>query len=92
MDSLVYRELKEEEREELQKVYQCIDKIWTFSGKANQELFIYLFGEKMGNHYWDKFTRECQRDILRLFRAMDRDKKSDLIANIFLNKSLYSHC
>jgi hypothetical protein len=90
MESIKYNELSEEQRRELQNVYQNIDKIWDFSCKANEKLFIHIFGEKMGLHYWEKFSTAPGRDILYFMCGMDSDKKGDLIANIFLDKSLYT--
>ena len=92
MDKIVYKNLSEEKRKSLKGVYNNIDKIWEFSCKANQSLFVYIFGEHMGNHYWDKFTREHHRDFLHFLRGLDSEVKGDLFANIFLNENLYANC
>jgi len=52
---------------------------------------VYLFGEQLGAHYWEKFTREYDRNIMRMMKGMDSEKKGDLVANIFLNENIYAH-
>jgi hypothetical protein len=91
MEKVNYEKLKVEDKKTLQSVYSNYDKLWEFQCKVNQNLMVYLFGENMGEHYWDKFTREHDRNIMRLMRGMDSDKKGDLVANIFFNKNLYAH-
>lgn len=90
MSAFKYSKLSEDDKKELQGVYKNIDKIWDFSCKANEKLFIHIFGERMGIHYWKKFTSDFDRDILRLIHATDYEVKGDLIANVFLDKSLYA--
>ena len=86
-----FKTLSEEERNSLRKVYINLDKIWEFQCKVNQNLMVYLFGEQLGKHYWGKFTREHDRNIMKMMKAMDSDKKGDMIANIFLDDNLYAH-
>lgn len=90
--SIIFKSLGDEERNSLRKVYSNIDKLWEFQCKANQKLMIYLFGEQLGKHYWDKFTRVHNSNILQFMKGMDSDQKSNMIANIFLDETLYSNC
>jgi hypothetical protein len=87
-----WESLNEEKRNELRKINQNIDKIFEFQGKVNQKLMIYIFGERLGNHYWDKFVREYSRNMFQFMNYMDSSAKSDLMANIFLDENLYSNC
>ncbi len=92
MTEISWKSLSKDKQDELVKIYQNIDKIWEFQCKVNQSLMIYLFGERLGNHYWDKFVREHDRNLLQFLRGLDSEKKSDLMANIFLDETLYSNC
>lgn len=92
MTEISWESLGLEKRSELRKINQNIDKIWEFQCKVNQKLMIYLFGEQLGGHYWDKFVREHNRNVFEFMKGMDSPKKSDLMANIFLDETLYSNC
>jgi len=87
-----WESISEEDKKKLGDVYQNIEKIWEFSCKANESLMIYLFGEQLGKHYWEKLSTTHDRNIITFLRGMDIEKKSDLFANIFLNETLYAHC
>jgi len=89
--TIEFKTLSEEDISNLRKVYQNLDKIWEFQCKVNQNLMVYLFGEQLGAHYWEKFTREYDRNIMRMMKGMDSEKKGDLVANIFLNENIYAH-
>jgi len=88
---VTWKVLPIEDKEKLKNIYQNFDKLWEFQCKVNQNLMIYLFGEQLGGHYWDKFTREHDRNIMRMMKGMDSDKKGDMVANIFLNETIYAH-
>jgi hypothetical protein len=92
MTEINWKSLSEENKKNLIDINQSINKILEFQCKVNERLMIYLFGERLGNHYWDKFTREHSRNVLELLSGMDSNTKGDLIANIFLDENIYSNC
>jgi len=90
--SIDWKSISYEEKKKLQGIYGNFEKLWEFECKVNERLMIYLFGENLGKHYWDKFIRENDRNIMKLMKSMDAEKKGDLVANIFLNETLYANC
>lgn len=56
-----------------------IDALSKFEITADYAKFIDLFGERLGGHYWDKFT---QNHVLRLWRNMDSDNRKILANHI----------
>lgn len=91
-DEITWNSLNDEKRNEIVKIKQNFDMIFEFQCKVNENLMIYIFGEQLGKHYWYKFTIVSNRNIFQFIKCMDSDKKGDLIANIFLNETLYENC
>lgn len=95
---LNWKELPEDKQKELQTDFQRVKKLQEFSNKANQKLFVFLFGEHMGQHYWEKFVLTYKRDICAFIGYIDDEPASVLFTNIFYQKDphrsnpLYAHC
>ena len=91
MEKVSYEKLSIDDKKELISIYSNYEKLWEFQCKVNQKLMVYIFGERLGEHYWEKFVRDFDRNVMKFMKSMDSDKKGDLVANIFFNKSLYAH-
>jgi hypothetical protein len=58
--------------------------------KINSSLLIYLFGERLGNHYAERFAQSV-RSLLRLMNNMDSDARFFLLYELKTNKDLFAH-
>lgn len=92
-----YSALSESKREEISSFYRELQKLIEFNNKANQKLFVYLYGEQKGEHLWLKF-RELNNMFLFL-KYLDHENQTILLANIygydkmsFSANPLYAHC
>jgi len=74
--------LSEEKKKEIQNVYYYVEQLTIFSNKANQKLFVYLYGEQMGNHLWEKF-RSFDGDMFKFIKYLDVENKTILMSNVF---------
>lgn len=89
-------ELSEDKQKEIQKIYGDLTLLIEFSNKANQNLFIYLYGENLGLHLWNKF-REFN-NIITFFNYLDTDNRSVILANVYGQKDrwmanpIYAYC
>jgi len=77
---------------ECSMMYKSLDMLLEFSKKANFNLFVYLFGEKLGNHLCWKYTVTYRKDFMKFFNFLDLDNKGIIVVNILHNKDLYSNC
>lgn len=55
-----------------------VNKLASFEINADQDLFIEIFGEWMGNHLWGEFIRYDHK-ILSLWRNLNDKNKSKLL-------------
>ena len=60
-----------------QDILSTLDVLGQFRLQANQQLFRRIFGDRMGYHLWDKFSRNY--DVVDLYNSLD-GKNSDLLA------------
>jgi hypothetical protein len=60
-----------------------------FQNKVTPKLFIYIFGEKMGAHYSEKYFSDYKRNLLAFIDSMD-DSVYYLIYVILTDASLYA--
>lgn len=74
--------LSEEKKREIQNVYHYVEQLTNFSNKANQKLFVYLYGEQIGNHLWEKFL-SFDGDMFKFIKYLDVENKTILMTNIF---------
>lgn len=59
--------------------------------KINSSLLIYLFGERLGNHYAERFV-QSGRSLLRLMNNMDSEARFFLLYELKTNRDLFAHC
>lgn len=98
--AIQWTELSDDKKKEIQKHFQTMKAIRVFSTKANEKLFIFLFGERMGKHYWVKFASDFKRDISAFISYIDDSNAAILFANIFSEEErftwdshpLYANC
>jgi len=64
----------------------------TFGKKLNRNLFIYLFGERLGDHLNEKFVIESHRNLLAFLSSLTSEYQFFLLHELKNNESLYAHC
>lgn len=95
---LQWTELSDDKKKEMQKHFQTMKKINEFANKANENLMVFIFGERMGKHYWEQYTLKFNRNIAHFLNYIDDENAAILFTNIFshndsVNKNpLYAHC
>lgn len=57
------------------------------SGKT----LIYLFGDLLGTHLWEKFVVECQRNLLHFFRQLTSEYKFYILHELKNNDMLFAN-
>lgn len=76
-----FASLPDEKRVSIATFYQDLKLLIEFGNKANERLFIYLYGEQMGKHLWVQFRKF---DNLFLFiNYLDIQNRDILLANIY---------
>ena len=55
-----------------------LKELWKFQYNANPELFQEIFGKNMGQHLWDRFSFEEDRNLLNFFKVLDDDNRDRL--------------
>lgn len=59
-------------------VYVLFNQLEEFELMATEDDFIKLFGERMGHHLWQKFTRQCSFSFVRLWPNLSHDNRIKL--------------
>lgn len=57
------------------------------SGKT----LVYLFGDLLGAHLWEKFVIECQRNLLHFFRRLTSEYKFYILHELKNNDALFAN-
>lgn len=74
--------------------FQYLDQVTQLEKLAigiNHKMMVYLFGERMGDHYWQKFAVECSRDLLRFFRQLHHEARFFIIYELKNNDMLFAN-
>lgn len=61
-----------------QDIISVLDSLAKFRQGANQQKFRSIFGDKMGYHLWDKFSRNY--DVVDLYISLDAENTQKLTA------------
>lgn len=86
-----FTELSLQEQEPVRELYKGIQKLIDFSDKVTCKLLVYLYGEKLGNHLWDKYI-SYDRDIISWYLQLSIENKGLLASNLYYNEVMYAHC
>lgn len=57
----------------------------------SHRMMTYLFGERMGDHNWKKFSVECNRSLLRFFRQLHHEARFFIIYELKNNDMLFAN-
>lgn len=80
-DKILIRECKD--------FYSSIKQLKVFGDYCNMNTFIALFGNEEGEHLWNSYVLEVNRNIYDLlFKYMNNEQQFVLIANIIRNSDL----
>lgn len=66
------------------------DKLQELQNKLNKSLLQYLFGERLGEHYTNKFIG-CDRNLLHFFNKISHEEKFFMLYELKTNQSIYSN-
>lgn len=92
---LTWERLSEAKQNKIRDFYIDLYKLVEFGNKANQNLFVYLYGQQMGEHLWLKFKEI--NNIFTFMNYMDIQNRSVILSNVLgyennLENNLYAHC
>jgi len=82
----------EEWRKEKKPMYDAaatIKGFQKFQNKASLAMFVYMFGEQLGSHLWEKFVKQCQRNVLNLFTYLTDEYRIFIIHEIQTNPTIW---
>lgn len=94
---LKWADLPNDKKEEIRDFYSDMKLLIEFGNKATGALFIYLYGEHLGTHLWEKFCR-TDRNITKFIGLLDTENQATLLTNVLVYKNtigahpLYAHC
>lgn len=57
----------------------------------SHRMMTYLFGERMGDHNWGKFSVECNHNLLRFFRQLHHEARFFIIYELKNNDMLFAN-
>lgn len=57
----------------------------------SHRMMTYLFGERLGDHNWQKFSVECNRNLLRFFRQLHHEARFFIIYELKNNDMLFAN-
>lgn len=60
-----------------------------FSRNLSQPLLVYMFGEQLGEHLFEKFAVQCRRDVLCFLPTLSDEYKFFILYEIKNNEELY---
>lgn len=66
------------------------DNLFKLQNCLNSSLFIYMFGEQLGNHYIEKFI-DSKRNLLTFFKIIDSEAKFFMLHELKTNKNLFAN-
>jgi hypothetical protein len=58
---------------------KTLDSFCEFSKYANLDIFIEIFGEKLGTHLWNKYIEDYERDMVWTYNGLDNDNRERLV-------------
>jgi hypothetical protein len=64
-----------------------MEAIWNFQYHANEHLFIEIYGQTLGEHFWREFYNRHNEQILSLYKRLDIPNRQLLID--FINKKTH---
>lgn len=65
--------------------------LFKLQNNLNSALFIYMFGEQLGNHYAQKFAIDCNRNLLMFFKIIDSEATFFILHQLKTNKNLFAN-
>lgn len=94
---LIWTELPKEKKEIISQFYGDLQALIEFNNKANQNIFVYLYGEQMGEHLWQQFRKID--NFLNFMKYLDEKNREVLLTNVYgwdkmkySANPLYAHC
>ena len=57
----------------------------------SHRMMTYLFGERLGDHNWQKFSVECNHNLLRFFRQIHHEARFFIIYELKNNDMLFAN-
>lgn len=91
--NITFEGLSATQQDHLRDVHTIIDRLIIFGNNANLKLFTYLFGEEQAYRHALNMNRcRSKGGILIYYKQLTADEKSVLLANLYYNDALYSHC
>jgi hypothetical protein len=68
-----------------------VEELSKLSNKLNMSLFIYMFGDTLGEHLMYKFHKN-DRNLLSFFNGLDENYKFFMLWELKTNKELFAYC
>jgi hypothetical protein len=85
---LEWEELPKEKKESIRDFYTELNKLIEFGNKANENVFIFLFEERLGKHLWYKFRE--MKDLFLFLNYLDVKNREIILTNIYGHKDSFS--
>lgn len=93
MKTITFKDINKEQQEKVLDFSVYISNLQSFSERANNKLFVYIFGKKAGDwHYHENFYAIHRKNILTFFLSLNNFEKELLITNLLYNPNLYDNC
>lgn len=64
------------------EIRRVIERLITFENNATQLIFQEIFGERIGNHLWDKYVNSRAYSILWLYCYLDDGNRDLLVKHL----------
>lgn len=74
--------------------FQYLDQVTQLGNleiNLSHRMMTYLFGERMGDHNWNKFSVECNHNLLRFFRQLHHEARFFIIYELKNNDMLFAN-
>lgn len=68
-----------------------VESLIKFSSNVRPNTFIYLYGEDLGKHYWEKYVGTYNRNLINFISYMDDNAQFFLLHEIKTNANLLCH-
>lgn len=68
-----------------------VKQLQRLSNKMSGRLMVYLFGEQLGEHLFEKFVNDCKRDFLLFLGKLESETAFFLLYELKNNEQLFYH-
>lgn len=68
---------------------ELVKQLQKLENKLSGKMLVYLFGEQLGGHLWEKFTVQCGRSLLRFFTLLTDEYRFFIIVELKQNRDLF---